>query len=180
MVFQQPNPFALSIYNNVAFGLRLNRYRGSLAEKVEEAIGNEGVATRIRHSVGAIGYVGYEFDVRLGLKTALLENREGRFIRSTPESCTAALATAEMPENLRVFLPDPSGPVSYPIVTFTWILLYRNYPDAEKVRAVRDFFRWCLDEGQRFAPKLGYVQRPASVREKAQAALQTIGPRPGP
>jgi ABC-type phosphate transport system ATPase subunit len=28
MVFQQPNPFAMSIYNNVAFGLRLNRYRG--------------------------------------------------------------------------------------------------------------------------------------------------------
>ncbi|QDV24289.1 phosphate ABC transporter ATP-binding protein PstB [Aureliella helgolandensis] len=38
MVFQQPNPFAMSIYNNVAFGLRLNRYRGDIAEKVEESL----------------------------------------------------------------------------------------------------------------------------------------------
>ncbi len=38
MVFQQPNPFAMSIYNNVAFGLRLNRFRGSVHEKVEDAL----------------------------------------------------------------------------------------------------------------------------------------------
>jgi phosphate transport system ATP-binding protein len=38
MVFQQPNPFAMSVYNNVAFGLRVNRYRGPVAEKVEEAL----------------------------------------------------------------------------------------------------------------------------------------------
>jgi phosphate transport system ATP-binding protein len=38
MVFQQPNPFATSIYNNVAFGLRLNGFRGNTAEKVEQAL----------------------------------------------------------------------------------------------------------------------------------------------
>lgn len=38
MVFQQPNPFATSIYNNVAFGLRLNRYKGDIPKKVEEAL----------------------------------------------------------------------------------------------------------------------------------------------
>jgi phosphate transport system ATP-binding protein len=38
MVFQQPNPFATSIYNNVAFGLRLNGYKGNKAEKVEQAL----------------------------------------------------------------------------------------------------------------------------------------------
>jgi len=38
MVFQQPNPFATSIYNNVAFGLRLNGYKGDKAEKVEQAL----------------------------------------------------------------------------------------------------------------------------------------------
>jgi len=38
MVFQQPNPFATSIYNNVAFGLRLNGFRGNTAEKVEKAL----------------------------------------------------------------------------------------------------------------------------------------------
>jgi phosphate transport system ATP-binding protein len=38
MVFQQPNPFAMSIYDNVAFGLRINRFKGSIAEKVESAL----------------------------------------------------------------------------------------------------------------------------------------------
>ncbi len=38
MVFQQPNPFAMSIFDNVAFGLRLNRYRGNMAERVEQAL----------------------------------------------------------------------------------------------------------------------------------------------
>ncbi len=38
MVFQQPNPFAMSIYKNVAFGLKLNRYRGNKSEQVEKAL----------------------------------------------------------------------------------------------------------------------------------------------
>jgi phosphate transport system ATP-binding protein len=38
MVFQQPNPFAMSIYDNVAFGLRLNGFKGNLDERVEKAL----------------------------------------------------------------------------------------------------------------------------------------------
>jgi phosphate transport system ATP-binding protein len=38
MVFQQPNPFATSVYNNVAFGLRLNGFKGNIAERVEKAL----------------------------------------------------------------------------------------------------------------------------------------------
>src|SRR5262250_3864822 len=38
MVFQQPNPFDMSIYNNVAFGLRLNNYKGDRAAKVQQAL----------------------------------------------------------------------------------------------------------------------------------------------
>ena len=38
MVFQQPNPFATSIYNNVAFGLRLNGYKGDKHARVEKPL----------------------------------------------------------------------------------------------------------------------------------------------
>jgi len=38
MVFQQPNPFAMSIYDNVAFGLRLNGFKGDMDERVEKAL----------------------------------------------------------------------------------------------------------------------------------------------
>ncbi len=48
MVFQQPNPFSLSIYDNVAFGLRLNRYKGDLPEKVEHALQRAGLWNEVK------------------------------------------------------------------------------------------------------------------------------------
>jgi phosphate transport system ATP-binding protein len=38
MVFQRPNPFPKSIYDNVAYGLRINGYKGSLADTVEKSL----------------------------------------------------------------------------------------------------------------------------------------------
>ena len=38
MVFQKPNPFPKSIYNNVAFGLQINGFRGNMAEAVERSL----------------------------------------------------------------------------------------------------------------------------------------------
>ena len=43
MVFQQPNPFSMSIYDNVAFGLRLNHYKGDISGKVENALQRAGL-----------------------------------------------------------------------------------------------------------------------------------------
>jgi phosphate transport system substrate-binding protein len=138
------------------------------------ARGNEGVAGLIGKSEGAIGYVGYEFARKLGLNTAALENKDGKFVRPSDESCVAALAAAEMPENLRVFVPDPKGANSYPIVTFSWILLRQKYNDAETAKALRELFQWCLQDGQRYAAELGYIRVPASVAEKAATALNRI------
>jgi phosphate transport system substrate-binding protein len=137
------------------------------------AKGNEGVAGLIGNSEGAVGYVGYEFAQKLGLKTAALENKNGKFVKASDESCLASLAAAEMPENLRAFIPDPQGANSYPIVTFSWILLRKKY-NPETANALRELFQWCLQEGQRYSPELGYVRVPASVSEKATAALNSI------
>ena len=38
MVFQKPNPFPKSIYDNVAFGLRINGYQGDIEEAVEKSL----------------------------------------------------------------------------------------------------------------------------------------------
>ena len=51
-----------------------------------------------------------------------------------------------MPDNLRVFIPDPPGKGAYPIVTFTWVLLYRTY-DPAAGPAIQALFRWCLTQG---------------------------------
>jgi phosphate transport system substrate-binding protein len=71
--------------------------------------GNEGVAGLIQKSPGSIGYVGYEFARRIGLDMAALENKDGQFIQPSEQSCAAGLATAELPDNLRAFVPDPGG-----------------------------------------------------------------------
>jgi phosphate transport system ATP-binding protein len=55
MVFQQPNPFAMSIYNNVAFGLRLNRYAGSIAERVERALKDAALWEEVKDKLHASG-----------------------------------------------------------------------------------------------------------------------------
>src|SRR5215468_9749136 len=55
MVFQQPNPFAMSIYRNVAFGLRLNRYRGNVEEKVEKALRGAALWDEVNDKLHASG-----------------------------------------------------------------------------------------------------------------------------
>jgi phosphate transport system substrate-binding protein len=138
--------------------------------------GNEGVAGLIKHSDGSIGYVSYESARNIGLRIATLENREGNFVRPSVRSATAALASAQLPDNLRVFVPDPSGRDSYPIVTMTWILLRKDYADTAKARAIRDLFVWCLQDGQRYAPELNYIPLPPGVIARALPALAAIKP----
>ena len=133
------------------------------------AKGNEGVAARIKQSDGSIGYVGYEFARKIGLKVALLENKEGQFTPPLPANCNAALSSIELPENLRAYVPDPAGAQSYPIVTFTWMLLYKNYADRQKAQALHDLFAWSLTDGQNMAPDLGYVPLPGEVAKKGLA-----------
>jgi phosphate transport system substrate-binding protein len=138
------------------------------------ASGNEGVAARIKQSIGAIGYVSYEFALKAGLSIAQLENREGKFVAPSEKSGMAAIAQAELPDNLRVYVPDPTGPGSYPIVTLTWILLYRNYADERRALALHQMLRWCLTDGQKYAPELHYVPLPPNVVARSLVALNDI------
>lgn len=139
------------------------------------AKGNEGVSALIQKSQGSIGYVGYEYANRLGLDMAAIENKEGRFVQPSEQSCVAGLASAELPDNLRAFVPDPSGAASYPIVTYSWVLLRKRYDNAQTTNALRDLFQWSLQDGQRYASQVGYVPIPSSVGEKALKALETVG-----
>jgi len=141
------------------------------------ATGNQGVAGLIEESNGSIGYVGYEFARRIGLNFASLENKDAKYVKPSEQSCAKALATAVVPENLRMFVPDPPGPDSYPLVTFSWILLHKSYRDASTADEVRKVLQWSLQDGQRYASELGYVALPSEVATKALAAIDTIGPR---
>jgi phosphate transport system substrate-binding protein len=139
--------------------------------------GNEGVAGRIKVTEGSIGYVEYGFARRLGLPTAELENQAGTFVAATPEGGAAALAEslAEMPDNLRMFVGDPSGTASYPIVTYSWLLLYDRYADPGRRAAVEAFVRWGITDGQARSAELGYIPLPDAVVQRSLAALSAIG-----
>jgi phosphate transport system substrate-binding protein len=140
------------------------------------AKGNEGVAGVLSHSIGGLGYVGYEFAHRYGLQIARLENKSGNYIAPNEDTLRAALNSAEMPENLRAFVPDPAAPDAYPVAKFTWILLRRKYEDSSKARAIRDLFTWTLGDGQQYAAALGYIPLPPDIGGKSLAALQSIKP----
>ncbi|NVO17206.1 MAG: phosphate ABC transporter ATP-binding protein [Rhodoplanes sp.] len=55
MVFQQPNPFAMSIYDNVAFGLRLNRFKGDIDGRVEHALRRAALWDEVKDKLKASG-----------------------------------------------------------------------------------------------------------------------------
>jgi phosphate transport system substrate-binding protein len=136
---------------------------------------NEGVAQRVRTSEGTIGYMEYQFADRLGLPIATLENKAGTFVSATPRAGTAALASVdEIPDNLRVFVPDPAGADAYPIVSYTWLLLYERYPDTAKRDALQDAVLWGLTDGQAIAEEMGYIPLPEAMVELAQARVDAI------
>jgi phosphate transport system substrate-binding protein len=136
--------------------------------------GNEGVTALVKQTPGTIGYVEYGYAEHNGLSMASLQNKSGNFVKPTPESGAATLASVELPENLRTWPDDPAGAQDYPIATFTWLLLYKKYPDAAKLKALKDFVTYGLTEGQKAAPSLGYIPLPAPVVEKCKAALATV------
>jgi phosphate transport system substrate-binding protein len=138
------------------------------------ARGNEGVAGRIKISKGSIGYVEYGMARRTGLSMAWLENKAGQFIEPHGGSGLATLLNTSLPENLRVFFPDPDGQDSYPIVTYSWLLLYRQYDDAPKLGVLKQFVRWCLTTGQEFNESLGFVRLPPQIVARAMEALDNI------
>ncbi|MGF1568018.1 MAG: phosphate ABC transporter substrate-binding protein PstS [Nodosilinea sp.] len=140
------------------------------------ARGNEGVTAQIQNVQGAFGYIEYGFASNNGLAVAALENASGNFIVPSDESAAATLAAVELPENLRAFITDPEGEESYPIVTYTWMMMFQENPDALKAEALERWIEFGLNDGQEVAPSLGYVQLPTAVREKVAAAADQISP----
>jgi phosphate transport system substrate-binding protein len=138
--------------------------------------GNEGVAQKVKISQGSIGYMEYGFARRLGLPMAVLENQAGQLVKPDARSGQAALATAaaNLPVDLRLFVPDPEGPDSYPIVGLSWILLYDKHAEPEKAAALKEAVNWGLREGQPIAEEMGYIPLPEAIVSKAMQAVANI------
>jgi len=137
---------------------------------------NAGVSAQIQQAEGAIGYVEYSYAQRLGLSIAALENQVGNFVQPSGAAAQAGLAEADFGDDLRAFIPDPRSSQAYPLITYTWLLLYANYDDPAKAAALKDMVQWGLTTGQGFSAELGYVALPDAVVARASQAVATVGP----
>jgi len=136
--------------------------------------GNEGITASILTTPGSIGYVEYGYAHSQNLPTATLQNKSGNFVAATTASAEAALASAELPPDMIVWVSDPAGADAYPIVTYTWMLLYKKYEDKDKLAALRGLIDYSVTDGQKESESLGYVPLPDSVAQKVKAAADSI------
>ena len=136
--------------------------------------GNPGVTALIKQTPGAIGYVEYGYAKQTQMPMATLENKSGKYVKADLESERAALSSVELPADLRAWIPDPTAPAAYPIVTYTWLLAYKKYADPKIKDAFKGVVQYGLTEGQKFSEELGYIPLPEGVVTAVTKALEQI------
>ncbi len=139
------------------------------------AKGNEGVAGLVRQTPGALGYAEPAYANQTNIPFGSVQNGAGRFIKSSAESVTAAAAAAaDMPADFRVSITNAPGDDAYPVASFTWMLFYEDPDQKTHARAMVEFMRWALTDGQQFATELGYSPLPENVVQMELEALERI------
>ncbi len=138
------------------------------------AKGNEGVTGLVKQIPGAIGYVELAYAHQNKLSLASIRNKEGEYVAPGVESASLAAAGVSMPNDFRVSIVNPSGKGSYPLASFTYLLLRQNQANKEKGEALIRFLWWAIHSGQTMAGALDYSPLPQSVVEKVEAKLKTL------
>ncbi|MGZ6211100.1 MAG: phosphate ABC transporter substrate-binding protein PstS [Candidatus Binataceae bacterium] len=136
--------------------------------------GNPGVTALIKETPGAIGYVEYGYAVQTKMAMASLENKSGTYVKPDLTTGRGALASVQLPANLRAWITDPTGAQAYPIVTYTWLLCYKKYKDPQKLAALKSVIEYGLTQGQTFSVDLGYIPLPSKVVDADKKALAEI------
>ena len=105
---------------------------------------------------------------------ASIKNAAGNYIKATPDSITAALASATIPDDFRISMVNPPGAESYPIAGVTWILVYEHPHDAAKARELVAFLTWAETEGQKMARDLNFAPLSDNLRSQVVAEIKKI------
>jgi phosphate transport system substrate-binding protein len=165
------NKFSREWHDKVGFATSVNWPIG-LGGK-----GNEGVTQQVKQVEGALGYVELIYALSNKLPYAQIKNAAGTFVEPSLESVTAAAASAKLPKDtdFRVSITNAPGKDSYPIASFTWLLVKKDDKDPAKAKMVRDFLSWMIsDEAQAMAKDLSYAPLPAEVRTLVAAQIKTL------
>ena len=138
------------------------------------AKGNDGVASTVKQIPGGLGYVELIYAVKNGMYYADVQNAAGSFVTPNIESVTAALSTANIPDDFRFSMVNAPGASSYPIAGVTWLLVYEQQKDAAKGKALVNFLKWYLSEGEAMARSLDYAPLPSALRARVRQRIEQI------
>jgi phosphate transport system substrate-binding protein len=136
--------------------------------------GNEGVAGQIKQTPGALGYVELIYAVQNKMPYADVKNAAGEFVKPTLESVTAALATADIPDDFRFSMTNAPGKGAYPIAGATWLLVYQQQKDPAKGKKLVEFLKWSVTDGEKMAKDLQYAPLPESVQQRVLKRIDEI------
>ena len=138
--------------------------------------GSEGVTGVVTQTPGSISYVELVYALQNKISYGSVQNMMGEFVKGNVQSVTAAaaIAAAHMPPDFRVSITNPPGSGVYPIASFTWLLLYENPKDKARSKAMVDFVKWALTDGQKYCADLGYAPLPEGVVKLEMAALGKV------
>jgi len=140
------------------------------------AKGNEGVAGMVRQTPGSLGYVELIYALSNNMSYGAVKNAAGKFLQGSPEGVTAAAAAASktMPADYRVSITSAPGAASYPISSFTYLLIPLKFADPAKGAAVKEFLNWMLEHGESEAAGMHYAPLPAQVQAMVKKTIATI------
>ncbi|MGA3031792.1 MAG: phosphate ABC transporter substrate-binding protein PstS [Terracidiphilus sp.] len=133
--------------------------------------GNEGVAGLIRQVPGTIGYIELIYALQNHINFGSVRNSAGSWIKASIQGVTAAGATAKIPPDYRVSITNAPGADSYPISSFTYLLIPTHPTDGSKEKVIKDMLSWILKAGEGEASTLSYAPLPQSLADRV---LQTV------
>jgi phosphate transport system substrate-binding protein len=139
--------------------------------------GNEGVTQQVKQLEGTIGYVELVYALANKLPYALVKNTAGQFVDASLEAVSAAAAGAKLPAttDFRVSITNAAGATSYPIASFTWLLVSVDLASQPKAKRIKDFLAWMVTgEAQGMAQGLGYAPLPNEVAALVRDRLKTL------
>ena len=134
---------------------------------------SEDMVNSVKAVSGSIGYVELDYAVKSGLAIGLVQNAAGEFVKASPQTISAALKDKIIPSDFRVSITNSSAKDAYPISSFSWLYI-PGTGKPERVRAMKDFLRWALHQGQEQAQRQGYTPLPIPLIAKVETRLQSI------
>ncbi|MDD3738295.1 MAG: phosphate ABC transporter substrate-binding protein PstS [Lentimicrobiaceae bacterium] len=142
------------------------------------AKGNPGVAGIVQQTEGAIGYIGSEYSLTLGLPVAQLKNKAGNFVSASLESISAA-SKIQFPDDMRASIINVDNPDAYPMSIFTWLIVYQelndgNHTEVQAQELVKLLSYIISPEGQQVAARINYAPLSEQAIEKTKALIGKI------